>query len=397
MRRSLVGGLLAIAAISSPIVAGPPSAIAASLRATTPIGRQLAELKGSDALGGDAVGVSVAISGKTAVVGAPGHAKDGGRAYVYTGTAGHWEQVAELKGADTVSGDFFGYSVAISGTTVVASAPGYAKDTGRVYVFTETAKGWKQAAELKGSDTVASDYLGDSVAVSGATVLVGADGHGKNAGRAYVFAETANGWKQAGEWRGSDTVAGDGFGYTVAVSGTSAIVGAPDHAKSAGRAYLFTRTARGWKQVVELKGSDTASDNGFGVSAAISGTTAVAGAPGFAGAAGRAYVFKKTGGAWTQASELKSVGAVAKEDFGYTVAISGTTAVVGAPGLAKDAGRAYEFTNTANIWTQAAELKGSDTVADDYFGYSVAVSGTTAVVGADGHANSAGRAYIFNA
>ena len=78
-----------------------------------PIGEQLAELKGSDALAGDAVGVSVAISGTTAVVGAPGYAKDSGRAYVYSETAGHWEQVAELKGADAVSGDFFGYSVAI--------------------------------------------------------------------------------------------------------------------------------------------------------------------------------------------------------------------------------------------------------------------------------------------
>ena len=132
MRRSLVGGLLVMAAISSQVVAGPSPAAAASLHARTPIGEQLAELKGSDALAGDAVGVSVAISGTTAVVGAPGYAKDAGRAYVYSGTAGHWEQVAELKGADTVSGDFFGYSVAISGTTVVASAPGYAKNAGRV-------------------------------------------------------------------------------------------------------------------------------------------------------------------------------------------------------------------------------------------------------------------------
>ena len=397
MHRSLVGGLFAAAAISFSIPVSPSSPAATSLHAVTPIGRQLAELKGSDTLAGEAVGVSVAISGTIAVVGAPGYAKDAGRAYVYSGTAGHWQQVAELKGADTVSGDFFGYSVAISGTTAVVSAPGYAKNAGRVYVFIKTAKHWKQVAELKGSDTVASDYLGDSVAVSGATVLVGADGHRKNAGRAYLFAETANGWKQAGEWRGSDTVEGDGFGYMVAVSGTSAIVGAPDHAKSAGRAYVFATTAKGWKQVAELKGSDTVTNNGFGVSVAISGTIAVAGAPGFADAAGRAYVFKKTGEAWTQVSQLKSVGAVAKEDFGYTVAVSGTTAVVGAPGLAKDAGRAYAFTDAANGWTQVAEIKGSDTVANDYFGYSVAVSGTTAVVGADGHANSAGRAYVFSA
>ena len=395
MRRSLVGGLLAITAISVPVIASSPSAVAASPRATPVAGRQLAELKGSDAVSGDAVGVSVAISGTTALVGAPGYAKDAGRVYVYSGSADHWTQVAELKGADVVSGDFFGYSVAISGTTAVVSAPGYAKNAGRVYVFTKTTAGWKQVAEMKGSDTSASDYLGDSVAISGTTVLVGADGHKKNAGRAYVFADTDKGWKQVAEWKGSDTVAGDGFGYTVAISGTAAIVGAPDHSKSSGRAYLFTASADGWRQTAELKGSDTTTDNGFGVSVAIAGTTAVAGAPGVAKAAGRAYVFAKTRGVWMQVSELKGANTVASDDFGYTVAVSDGTAVVGAPGLAKDAGGVYAFAHKVSDWTQAAVLKGSDTVAGDYFGYSVALSGTTAVVGADGHAKSTGRAYLF--
>jgi hypothetical protein len=88
---------------------------------------------------------------------------------------------------------------------------------------------------------------------------------------------------------------------------------------------------------------------------------------------------------------------VASDDFGYTVAISNTTAVAGAPNFSKAAGRAYVFTNTATGWKQAGELKGSDTIAADYFGYSVAISGTTAIVGADGHAKSAGRAYLFDA
>ncbi len=88
---------------------------------------------------------------------------------------------------------------------------------------------------------------------------------------------------------------------------------------------------------------------------------------------------------------------MASDDFGYTVAISNATVVAGAPGFSKAAGRAYVFTNTATDWKQAGELKGSDTVAADYFGYSVAISNTTAVVGADGHAKSAGRAYVFEA
>jgi nucleoside-specific outer membrane channel protein Tsx len=159
-------------------------------------------------------------------------------------------------------------------------------------VFTDTASGWKQAAELKGSDTVSDDGFGISVALSGTTAVVGADGHAKQAGRAYVFTDSAAGWKQSAELKGSDTVANDGFGISVVVSGSTLIAGAPDHAKQAGRAYVFADTANGWKQVVELKGSDTVAEDGFGVSVVISGATAVVGAPDRAKDAGQAYLFK---------------------------------------------------------------------------------------------------------
>ena len=366
------------------------------LKGAPRIGTLLKELDGSGTVAGDAVGVSVAIAGPVAIVGAPGYAKDIGRVFVFTDTAAGWSQATELKGSDSVAGDFFGYSVALSASTAIVGSPGYKKNTGRAYVFARTPSGWKQTAELKGSDTAAGDYFGESVAIAGASAIVGADGHTKSAGRAYVFSDTASGWTQAAELKGSDSVADDGFGYSVGISGTSVIVGEPDHAKDAGRAYMFSDTASGWKQTAELKGSDTVADNGFGVSVAISGSTAVAGAPGFAKATGRAYVFQRTGGVWRQTGELKGSDTVSSDDFGYTVAISGTTAVSGAPGDKKDAGRAYVFAG-AGTWKQVAEVEGSDTVAGDYFGYSVAVSGRTAVAGADGHAKSTGRAYLFEA
>ena len=150
MRRSLVGGLLVVAATSLPLLVSPASAVAASSRATPSIGKQLAELKGSDTLTGDAVGVSVAISGTTAVVGAPGSAKDAGRAYVFTETAAHWNEVAELKGSDTVAGDFFGYSVAISGTTAIVSAPGFAKNAGPGLHIHENANGLEAGCRAEG-------------------------------------------------------------------------------------------------------------------------------------------------------------------------------------------------------------------------------------------------------
>ena len=158
VRKSRIGSLsalLAVGAISMPLLASTTAAVAASPRTTPPIGKQLAELKGSDTVAGDYFGYSVAISGTTAIVGAYGHTKDAGLAYVFTKRAGVWKQTAELKGYDTVAGDYFGYSVAISGATAIVGAYGHASSAGRAYVFSRTATRWKQTAELKGSDTVA--------------------------------------------------------------------------------------------------------------------------------------------------------------------------------------------------------------------------------------------------
>jgi hypothetical protein len=381
---------------------GPPSVGSNSVtpsarsRTTPPIGRQLAELVGSDTRAGDYFGSSVAISGTTAIVGAPGHA-GAGRAYVFSKTASGWQQTAELKGSSTIKKDQFGTSVAVSGTTAIVGADSYAHGAGAAYVFAKTASSWKQVAELKGSDAVAHDSFGYSVAISGTTAVVGAWGHANGAGRAYVFMKTRSGWKQAAELKGSDTVAGDSFGISVAILDTIVVVGAFDHANYAGRAYVFAKTAGLWKQTAELKGANSVALDQFGSSVAISGTTVVVGAFDHANSSGRAYVFMKTRSGWKQAAELKGSNTVGVNYFGESVGVSGSMAIVGAWGHAKDAGRAYVFAKTAGVWKQTAELRGSDTVTWDAFGDSVAISGTTAVVGAFGHANNAGRAYVFEA
>ncbi len=360
------------------------------------VGKQVAELRGSGTVAGDNFGYAAAISGTAAVVGAYGHGNFAGRAYVFTKTSRGWKQTAELKGSDTVAGDDFGTAVAISGATAVVGANGSHGRAGRAYVFTKTSRGWKQTAELKGSDTVAGDEFGTAVAVSGATAVVGAWIHAKSAGRAYVFTKTAAGWKQAAELKVAHAAADDEFGASVAVSGSSVVVGAPGPAKGGSSAYLFSKTRTGWKQVTRLTGSDTAMSDAFGYSVTISGSIAVVGAYHHASVSGRAYVFTRTKAGWKQAAELRSSDATAGDMFGYRVAVSGTTAVVGALNHASFAGRAYLFTKTAAGWKQAAELKGSDTAAGDEFGSAVAISGATAVVGAPGHAN-AGRTYVFQA
>jgi nucleoside-specific outer membrane channel protein Tsx len=394
MRTSRLASLVAAGAVALPLLACSASAVAASPRSSTPIGKQLAELKGSDTVAGDSLGSSVAISGSTAIVGAYDHAGHAGRAYVFDMAGSGWKQVAELQGSDTAAGDEFGSSVSISGNTAVVGAGDHADHAGRAYVFTKTPSGWKQTAELKGSDTTAGDYFGWSVAISGEAIVVGAYGHANNAGRAYVFAETPKGWTQTAELKSADILPGDQFGSSVAISGPTMVVGATNRAAAAGRAYVFTKTGTKWTQAAKLQGLDTVAGDHFGWSVGISGTAVVVGAFLHAKSAGRAYVFTKASG-WKQTAELRGSDTAPVDGFGISVAIASTGIVVGATGHASGAGRVYMFTKTSGGWKQAGELKGLDTAPSDEFGFSLGLWETTLVVGAPEHAGHAGRAYLL--
>ncbi|MGA2530137.1 MAG: FG-GAP repeat protein [Acidimicrobiales bacterium] len=311
-RAQIVGLFLLIGSTTciTPLFAGFPAALAAQ-RSAHPAGSQLAELKGSDTLAGDGFGWSVAMSGAFVVVGAWGHSKDAGRAYVFNDEAGRFRQLAELKGADTTAGDNFGWAVSISGSDLVVGAPGYAANAARAYVFARSSSRWSQVAELKGSDTRAGDRFGTSVAVSGTELVVGASDHAADAGRAYVFSITGGHIAQLAELKGSDTVAGDGFGASVAISATTAIVGAPSSVSRAGRAYLFEKTSTHWAQLAELKGSGVVpvrhlpgaaarkrplgfGGAQFGYAVALSGPVALVSEPGESSGTVPVYIFEKT-------------------------------------------------------------------------------------------------------
>ena len=117
--------------------------------------------------------------------------------------------------------------------------------------------------------------------------------------------------------------------------------------------------------------------------------------------AGSAYIFVRTGGVWTQQAKLTASDAAAGDRFGTSVAVSGDTAVVGAyfdDDAGSSSGSAYAFVRTGGVWMQQAKLTASDAAANDQFGYSVALSGDTAVVGAyqdDDAGSNSGSAYVF--
>lgn len=289
-------------------------------------------------------------------------------------------QLAVLNGSG--ANRFFGAAVAMSGTTaVVGDGATVGMKLGQAYVFSKTSARWRQVAELKQA-RARTDGFGSAVAISGTTVVVGAPDAANFDGEAFVFARTAAGWKQAAVLKEPDPVAdgNDGFGTAVAISGTVIVVGAPEHQHGTGfgKTYVFAKTSAGWKETAELS-EPGSGNNGFGDSVAISGTTAVVGAPDAASFAGRAFVFAKTAAGWKQAAELKGAaggggvggfGAL----FGRAVAISGTTVAVGEPQRNPSlAGRVYVFARIAGRWKQAVALKDGGPITE--LGRWVAVSG----------------------
>jgi hypothetical protein len=443
-----------------------------------PIAQQ-AYLKASNSGASDQFGISVAISGDTAVVAAIGEdsnatgvdgnqaddgAPDSGAAYVFVRNGSTWSQQAYLKASNTGAGDRFGTSVAISGDTVVVGAPEEdsnatgvngdgasdgAPESGAAYVFVRSGTTWSQQAFLKASNTGAADQFGWSVAISGDTVVVGArmedsgaagvdgnqaDNGAFDAGAAYVFVRSGLAWSQQAYLKASNTWQTNAFGHSLAISGNTVVVGARYEASSAtgvdgnqadlsaygaGAAYVFVRNGSAWSQQAYLKASNTGPSDYFGYAVAISGDIAVVGAIGedsnatgvdgnqaddSAQQAGAAYVFVRSGTTWSQHAYLKASNTGANDFFGDSVAISGDTVVVGAPHEASSAtgvdgnqadesapesGAAYVFARSGTTWGQQAYVKASNTGLYDSYGISVAVSGDTIVVGAEGERSSA--------
>jgi hypothetical protein len=213
------------------------------------------QLLPSDGANYDESGISVAISGDTAVVGSRGHAVSGhgdqGAAYVFTLSGGTWSQTAELTASDGAANDQFGTNVAISGNTIVVGASNHTVSghsyQGAAYVFSLSGGTWSQTAELIASDGAASDYFGASVSISGSVVAVGAYGHTVSGhadqGAVYVYELSGGTWSQTAELTSSDGAANDGF-WQVSVSGSNIIVGAYGHTVSGhadqGAAYIFS-------------------------------------------------------------------------------------------------------------------------------------------------------------
>ena len=246
---------------------------------------QEAHLLAADGAASDLFGSSVSISGDYVVVGAVQNNDNGfysGSAYVFKRTGTSWDQEAKLLPSDGAVEDGFGLSVAISGDYAVVGAWGNddnGSKSGSAYVFKRTDTIWAQEAKLLPSDGATDDWFGSSVSISGDYVAVGAwgnDDNGFNSGSAYVFKRTDTSWAQETKLLPSDGAADDWLGFPVSISGDYVAVGASGD--GSGSAYVFKRTGASWVQELKLLASDGAAEDFFGISVSISGDYAVVGA-----------------------------------------------------------------------------------------------------------------------
>jgi uncharacterized protein (TIGR03437 family) len=347
----------------------------------------------SDAASSSHLGQSVAISGNTAVVGASAGGGLIGAAYVFVLTDGTWSQQAKLTALDGETGDLFGSSVSVDGQTAVIGAAGSISGQGAAYVFVGSGSTWSQQAKVTVSGGASGDQFGVSVAVSGATAVIGASGSASGQGAAYIFAANGSAWSQQAKLTASDGASGDQFGASVSLSGTTAVVGAMGKSGGQGAAYVFISSGASWTQQAKLTASDGAGGDQLGFSVAVSGDTVLAGAQGKAQGVGAAYVFARSGASWSQQAELAS--ADGGGAFGNSVALSGSTAVVGEPFNSQEIGAAFVFVRSGSNWAQQAVLTASDRAPGDEFGWSVAVSGSLALAGAPQKTSEQGAAYAF--
>ena len=167
-------------------------------------------------------------------------------------------------------------------------------------------------------------------------------------------------WTEQQELTAADGAMGDQFGNSVSVSGDTAVIGAADKNAYQGAAYVFVQSGGIWSQQQELIASDGTGNDAFGSSVSVSGDTAVIGASGKNTGQGAVYVFVRSGGVWTQQQELTASDGAPRDNFGWSVSLSGNTAVIGASGKSESVGAAYVFALTGGVWRQKQKLSASD-------------------------------------
>lgn len=343
---------------------------------------------------------SVAISADVAVVGnslddVPDI--DAGSAYVYRYVNNSWAEEAKLTAVDGARSDEFGSAVSVSGNVILVSASkdsDNGADSGSAYIFRYSSGGWNEEAKVIALDGESDDGFGESVSISGNTAIIGAYGNddvGSNSGSAYVFRYDDGDWTEEAKLTASDAGNADWFSRgAVAVSGDVALVGAygnDDAGTNSGAAYVFRFNGSIWVEEAKLTAPDADRSDQFGYRVALLGTTAVVAAnteDGLTYQGGAVYIFKYNGSAWLFDEKLLASDGESLDEFGSSLSLSGDTLIVGSNNSENgyNAGAVYIFKDNGTTWIEETKLLATDGESRDHFGFSSGISGEHIIVGA---------------
>lgn len=380
---------------------------------------EIVKLLTSDGANEDYFGNAVDIDGDRVIIGVHRddfNGVDSGSAYIFVRKNNEWVQSAMgFPPGGSARGDRYGISVAISGDTAVVGAYGDDDNgslSGAAHVLRFLNNQWNLYYKLEAFDGAAGDLFGYSVDIHEETIIVGSysddSTNGSASGAAYIFTPIDGSWIIQRKLVASDAAEGDLFGYSVAINGDTALIGSrrdDDNGTNSGSAYVFTRIGNTWTQEAKLLSSDGDAHDRFGFSVSLNNDTALIGAhhdDDLGLDSGSAYVFTRQGTTWTQQAKLLPSDGVLGDQFGESVSLSHNTAIIGAPFThtnGESSGSAYVFKRTGNTWSQQSKLAPNDGTTGDLFGRSVSIDDTTLVAGAafdDDNGHNAGSAYIFD-
>ncbi|MGV6814287.1 MAG: FG-GAP repeat protein [Phycisphaerales bacterium] len=313
-------------------------------------------------------------------------------------------------------GDGYGWAVAIDGDWAVVGASkddARGTDSGSVYVLKYDGLRWDEFVRIVPSTVWSNDDFGDTVAISGDTIVVGTPGDdesGSGAGAAYVFAFDGTAWVQQAMLTPTGPADGDHFGSTVGIDGDRIVIGAmldDDGGSNAGKAYIYRRDSSAWSLETTLMPSDIAEFDRFGKDVAISGDRVLISCDGdddLGDSSGSAYVFTRNGNVWTQSAKLVASDGDEFDQFGERLDIDGNTLIVGArydDAMGTWSGSAYVFEHDGSGWEEVVKLNAFDAVGSQFFGQDVAVDAGRILIGAWGEHDpfnefNAGTAYAYS-
>ncbi len=255
------------------------------------------KLFASDRANFDQFGIAVDVVGDTIVVGAHGDNDEGfqtGAVYVFRRNGTTWTEEQKLKASDAAPDSAFGASVALNGQTIAIGAPGESSGalfSGAVYVFVNDGTSWQQQGKIKANSAMMNQQLGFTVSVSGDTIVAAAPGEliGEPAddfnnvlskGAVYIFERTGTSWDHQKRFFERDRNRTGGFAVRAAIEGDTIIVGDPTYdagARFTGAVYVFERKGNGWSLKHTLAANDGQFLQAMGFSIAVSGDTVIAG------------------------------------------------------------------------------------------------------------------------